>query len=138
MVSKKILFISWEGGMGHITRDVAIAAELRRQRPDIELSWLASPMASHVLDEGREALLPESSLSVDYNAVGEKALGEFSVNILKFVLYCGKAWARNVKLFKDVIAKMIIDWCPCFRRDDNIIDLCLSSLIPVRQAQSLP
>ena len=109
MVSKKILFISWEGGMGHITRDVAIAAELRRQRPDIELSWLASPMASRVLDEEREALLPESSLSVDYNAVGEKALGEFSVNILKFVLYCGKAWARNVRLFTDVIAKYDFD-----------------------------
>jgi len=109
MVSKQILFISWEGGMGHITRDVAIAAELRKQRPDIKLSWLASPMATHVLDEVREALLPESSLSVDYNAVGEQALGEFSVNILKFVLYCGKAWAHNVKLFKDIIAKYDFD-----------------------------
>jgi len=108
-MAKKVLFVSWEGGMGHITRDLAIAAELHKQRSDIELSWLASPMATPLLEENGESLLPESNLSVDYNDVGERALGEFSVNILKFVLYCGKAWAQNVRLFRQVVSKYDFD-----------------------------
>jgi predicted glycosyltransferase len=34
---KKILYVSGSIGLGHVTRDMAIAGELRRQRPEIEL-----------------------------------------------------------------------------------------------------
>jgi UDP:flavonoid glycosyltransferase YjiC (YdhE family) len=39
---KKILFISGSVGLGHVSRDLAIAAELRRISPDVEVSWLAA------------------------------------------------------------------------------------------------
>ena len=45
MSSKKILFISGSAGLGHVTRDLAIANELHKQNPEIELSWLAADPA---------------------------------------------------------------------------------------------
>jgi len=36
--TKKNLYLSGSLGLGHIIRDLAIAAELRRQNPEIEIS----------------------------------------------------------------------------------------------------
>ncbi len=106
---KRILYISWQGGMGHITRDIAIAREIRRQIPEAELSWLASPLATQVLEEAREQLLAESALSADYNSVGEKATEGFGLNVMKYVFYGRKAWAHNVEIFKQVTSKYHFD-----------------------------
>ena len=35
LVTHNVLFVSGSIGLGHVTRDLAIAAELRRQRPDV-------------------------------------------------------------------------------------------------------
>jgi len=47
MNGKKVLFISGSLGLGHVVRDLAIAGELRRNSPEIEILWLAS----HPVDE---------------------------------------------------------------------------------------
>jgi alpha/beta hydrolase fold len=38
---KRALYISSPIGLGHVQRDIAIADELRRLRPDLEIDWLA-------------------------------------------------------------------------------------------------
>ena len=109
MTRKRILYISWQGGMGHITRDIAIAREIRRQIPEAELSWLASPLATQVLEEARERLLPESALSADYNSVFEKIMDGYRANVMKYAFYARKAWAHNVGIFKQVTSKYHFD-----------------------------
>jgi len=107
MSKKRILFISWQGCLGHVTRDVAIAREIHRQLPEVELVWLASPLATRVLEEAGEKLLPESSLSGDYNRVFDKAVDGFGLNLMKYVLYGKNLWNQNVELFKQVIGMPI-------------------------------
>ena len=106
---KKILFVSWQGGMGHITRDVAIVKELRRQNPQIDVSWIAHPLACKVLEHAGETILTESQLGADYNQVLERCLIGFRFNVMGFVGATAKAWAHNVNLFRQVITKYDFD-----------------------------
>ena len=50
-MNKRILFISGSLGLGHVTRDIAIANEIRSLRDDVEIRWLAAHPTSHVLEE---------------------------------------------------------------------------------------
>ena len=46
---RRVLMVCSPIGLGHARRDLAIAAELRKQRPDIQIDWLAqSPVAEVV------------------------------------------------------------------------------------------
>jgi predicted glycosyltransferase len=55
----RVLFISGSAGLGHITRDLAIATELRAHWPGLELFWLAADPARLVLQHAGEPLTPE-------------------------------------------------------------------------------
>jgi UDP-N-acetylglucosamine:LPS N-acetylglucosamine transferase len=102
---KKILFVSWQGGMGHITRDVAIVKELRRKNPNVDVSWMAHPLGCKVLAEAGESILPESQMGADYNQSLPHILAGFGINIMKYVRAIGKPRAHNVDLFRRIIAK---------------------------------
>jgi UDP-N-acetylglucosamine:LPS N-acetylglucosamine transferase len=110
MAKKKILFLSWQGGMGHITRDLPIVKELRKLNPEVEVSWLAHPLASKLIQQAGESLLPESQFGMDYNVFGfSLSIHNFSLNLMKYVTLGAKSWAHNVDLFKQVIAKYPFD-----------------------------
>ena len=106
---KKILFLSWQGEMGHITRDLAIVKELRRQNPEIEISWMAHPLASKLIREAGETLLPESERSADYNQAAVPCLREFTLNIIKYAKVTQKPREHNVNLFKQLVGKYHFD-----------------------------
>ena len=95
--------------MGHITRDVGIAREIHKQLPEVELVWLASPMATKVLEEVGEQLLPESSQSADYNSLSDQIVDGYRLDIMKYVRYGRKLWEENVQLFKDIMHKFSFD-----------------------------
>jgi len=92
---KKVLFVSGSIGMGHVTRDLAIAKELRKLNPDVEISWLACKPASQVINDAEENLLPESARYSDMTLVFEKTSKEFRINFPKALLKM--AWAGQVK-----------------------------------------
>jgi len=70
MTSKRLLFISGSGGLGHVTRDLAMAKALRQAMPGVEIGWLAASPASELLKEAREHLLPEAAGWADETAAG--------------------------------------------------------------------
>lgn len=109
MARKKILYISGSLGLGHITRDLAIARELRRQNPEIELSWLAAHPANVVLKEAGENLLPEANLYADENIPAENAAKGTQLNLLKYLSNAKREWAHNVKIFKQVTSREQFD-----------------------------
>ncbi len=83
--SPAVLFVSWQGGLGHIMRDIAIARELRAIRPDVHIDWLAHPLGGRILLEVGETPMPESARSADYNAIGAaKALDGFRLSLAKY------------------------------------------------------
>ena len=67
MTRKRILYISGSLGLGHITRDLAIAKELHRQNPEIEISWLAGSPASDLITSANEMLHPKCSQYANLN-----------------------------------------------------------------------
>ena len=60
--SPRALLVSSPIGLGHAWRDVAIAEELRRLRPGLEIEWLAQDPVTHVLEACGETIHPASQL----------------------------------------------------------------------------
>ncbi len=110
LTKKKILFVSWQGGLGHATRDIAIVRELRRQSPDVNVSWLAHPIAAKLIEDTGESLLPESRLSADYNEAAALATVGFRLNLMRFVRLSDSMFKQNAALFfRDVAPKYDFD-----------------------------
>ena len=109
MPRKRILYVSGSIGLGHVTRDLAIARQLRRQCPEVELSWLAGKPASSLLKEAGEELLAEADQYADDNIPAENAARGFHLNLLKYASKARKEWARNVAIFRRITSREQFD-----------------------------
>jgi len=110
MSRKKILFISGSFGLGHVTRDLPIAEELRRQVPDVDLEWIATGPAAAMLFEAGEKLVPVARQWVDYTPIALVVLKEwirdgkpYYANIIEVLLGVREAGKRNVSSFVQFI-----------------------------------
>jgi UDP-N-acetylglucosamine:LPS N-acetylglucosamine transferase len=105
MTPKKILYISGSIGLGHISKDLAIAQKLRMLRPGVEITWLAADPATHVLEKKGEHLHPGSEHFASYSAFAESAATGSHLNLVNYVLSSSKGWIRNVNIFKKIISE---------------------------------
>ena len=105
MAKKKILYVSGSIGLGHVTRDLAIARQLRRQFAEIELSWLACHPAVLLLNEAGEKLLPEADIYANVNIHAENASKGFEMNTLKYALNESKVLMHNRKIYKKIFKR---------------------------------
>lgn len=96
----KILFVSGSLGLGHIVRDIEIAKELRRLKPNINIEWIAAPPASIKLLEEGENLLQASQQFANENIIAESMLKNNQLNLAHYIYNSQKAWKTNVELFK--------------------------------------
>lgn len=102
MTNKKVLFISGSIGLGHVTRDIALANELRKQNPEIEISWIASEPASNLLVDAGEKILPEAAEWANENVIAENTAQGFKFNLMKATMNARSSWAHNAALFARV------------------------------------
>lgn len=58
---RRALYVSSPIGLGHARRDVAIARELRRLVPGLEIDWLAQHPVTQVLESEGERIHPASA-----------------------------------------------------------------------------
>ncbi|MGH9231118.1 MAG: glycosyltransferase, partial [Acidimicrobiales bacterium] len=100
---KRALYISSPIGLGHARRDVAIADELRRRHPDLEIEWLAQHPVTRVLEDAGETVHPASHHLASESAHIESESGEHD-------LHCFQAWRRmdeillaDFMVFHDVV-----------------------------------
>jgi predicted glycosyltransferase len=84
---KRALYISSPIGLGHAQRDVAIADELRRLRPDLEIDWLAQHPVTEVLKARGERIHPASAHLANESRHIESESAEHD-------LHCFQAWRR--------------------------------------------
>ncbi len=105
----KVLYISGSIGLGHVTRDLAIARELRRRIPGIDIQWLAVHPASLMLEEAGEKLVPEASEYANENDFAEQSARGSGLNLLNFLLRSRKAWDHNVGVFARVVGSRHFD-----------------------------
>jgi pimeloyl-ACP methyl ester carboxylesterase/predicted glycosyltransferase len=106
---KRALYISSPIGLGHARRDVAIAEELRKLRPDLEIDWLAQHPVTEVLKANGERLHPASKLLANESRHIEGESAEHD-------LHCFQAWRRmdeillaNFMLFHDIVRESDYD-----------------------------
>jgi pimeloyl-ACP methyl ester carboxylesterase/predicted glycosyltransferase len=84
---KRALYISSPIGLGHARRDVAIARELRRLHPDLEIDWLAQHPVTKVLEAEGERIHPASAYLANESRHIESESAEHD-------LHCFQAWRR--------------------------------------------
>lgn len=106
---KRILFVSGSIGLGHVGRDLEIAGALRRLLPEVEISWMAEPPATTVLEKAGERLLPEARLLCSANAEMEGLASEYRANLIQFTKGMMKGWAENAKVYDEVLGKYGFD-----------------------------
>jgi pimeloyl-ACP methyl ester carboxylesterase/predicted glycosyltransferase len=101
--AKRALYVSSPIGLGHARRDIAIARELRRRHPDLEIEWLAQHPVTAALDAAGETVHPASRELANESHHIESESAEHD-------LHCFQAWRRmdeilvaNYMVFHDLV-----------------------------------
>lgn len=105
----KVLYVSGSLGLGHVTRDIAIAQELRRQIPDIDIRWLAVHPASLMLENAGEKMVPEASEYANENTFAENSAHGTQLNLLSYLLKSKSAWKKNTQVFAKIVSSEQFD-----------------------------
>jgi UDP:flavonoid glycosyltransferase YjiC (YdhE family) len=109
MKNPKVLFISGSLGLGHVTRDLAIARELRKKFPTMEIKWLAAHPASLMLENAGEKILPEAKEYANENEPAEISSKGTSLNLLTYLMKAKGAWQQNVNIFAKIVNSQHFD-----------------------------
>ena len=101
-MKKEVLFISGSIGLGHVARDLAIARELKKQNPDINISWLAGEPAARLIRESGELLLDESMELGEDSGCAEKISNGYQMNINKYLFTVLLEWRKSINVLRRI------------------------------------
>ncbi len=116
-----VLFVSGSIGLGHVTRDLAIAAAMRARCPGLRLVWLAGDPARRALQEAGEQLAPEAEGYADETSCVEALAEEFSLYLtnpvtylrspraIRAVLRLRRGFKSNLALIRELTARERFD-----------------------------
>jgi pimeloyl-ACP methyl ester carboxylesterase/predicted glycosyltransferase len=99
----RALYISSPIGLGHAQRDVAIARELRRLQPDLEIDWLAQDPVTRVLEAEGERIHPASAHLASESRHIESESAEHDLQCFQALRRMDEILAANFMLFHDVV-----------------------------------
>jgi pimeloyl-ACP methyl ester carboxylesterase/predicted glycosyltransferase len=102
---KRALYISSPIGLGHARRDVAIADELRKLHPDLEIDWLAQHPVTAVLAERGERIHPASAALANESHHIESECAEHDLHAFQAIRRMDEILLANFMLFHDVVAE---------------------------------
>jgi pimeloyl-ACP methyl ester carboxylesterase/predicted glycosyltransferase len=100
---KRALYVSSPIGLGHAQRDVAIADELRKLHPDLEIDWLAQHPVTQVLDARGERIHPASALLANESHHIESECAEHDLHCFQAIRRMDEILLANFMLFHDVV-----------------------------------
>jgi predicted glycosyltransferase len=106
---KRALYISSPIGLGHAQRDVAIARELRRLHPDLEIDWLAQDPVTRVLQANGERIHPASARLASELGHIESESGEHDLHCFQAVRRMDEILISNFMVFHDVVKEESYD-----------------------------
>jgi len=100
---KRALYISSPIGLGHAQRDIAIADELRKLHPDLEIDWLAQHPVTAVLETRGERLHPASSYLANESGHIESECAEHDLHCFQAIRRMDEILLANFMVFHDVV-----------------------------------
>jgi hypothetical protein len=100
---KRALFISSPIGLGHAQRDAAIADELRKVHPDLEIDWLAQHPVTAVLEARGEQIHPASALLANESRHIESESAEHDLHCFQAIRRMDEILLSNFMVFHDLV-----------------------------------
>jgi predicted glycosyltransferase len=100
---KRALFVSSPIGLGHALRDVAIAKELRKLEPDLQIDWLAQNPVTSVLEAEGERVHPASRFLVSETAHIESESAEHELHCFQALRDMDEILVANFMIFHEVV-----------------------------------
>jgi pimeloyl-ACP methyl ester carboxylesterase len=101
--SKRALYISSPIGLGHAQRDVAIATELRKLHPDLEIDWLAQHPVTTVLAARGERIHPASADLANESGHIESESQEHDLHCFQAIRRMDEILLANFMVFHDLV-----------------------------------
>jgi pimeloyl-ACP methyl ester carboxylesterase/predicted glycosyltransferase len=100
--TKRVLYVSSPIGLGHAQRDVAIADELRKLHPDVEIDWLAQHPVTKVLEARGERIHPASARLASESGHVESESAEHDLHCFQALRRMDEILLANFMVFHDV------------------------------------
>jgi pimeloyl-ACP methyl ester carboxylesterase/predicted glycosyltransferase len=106
---RRAVIVSSPIGLGHVWRDVAVARELRRLVPDLEIHWLAQPPVTTLLEACGETIHP-ASVELAPEAAGVDAeAGEHELHAFHMLRRLDEIFCANFMVFHDLVREEPFD-----------------------------
>ena len=100
---KRALYISSPIGLGHAQRDAAIADELRKLHPDLEIDWLAQHPVTAVLEARGERIHPASAYLANESTHIESESAEHDLHCFQAIRRMDEILLANFMVFHDLV-----------------------------------
>jgi pimeloyl-ACP methyl ester carboxylesterase/predicted glycosyltransferase len=100
---KRALYISSPIGLGHAQRDAAIADELRKVHPDLEIDWLAQHPVTAVLEGRGERVHPASAKLANESGHIESESAEHDLHAFQAIRRMDEILLANFMVFHDLV-----------------------------------
>ena len=99
----RALFVSSPIGLGHARRDVAIAQELRRLVPGLQIDWLAQDPVTRMLTAERERIHPASAHLASESGHIEAESAEHDLHAFHAIRRMDEILMANFMVFDDLV-----------------------------------
>ena len=100
-----VLYLSSPIGLGHSRRDIAIADELRKLRPDVRVDWLAQHPLTEELHRRGEHVHPASVHLAAESAHIESESAEHDLHAFQAIRRMDEILVNNFMVFSDLVAE---------------------------------
>jgi pimeloyl-ACP methyl ester carboxylesterase len=100
---KRALYVSSPIGLGHAQRDAAIADELRKLHPDLEIDWLAQHPVTAVLEARGERIHPGSAHLANESRHIESESAEHDLHCFHAIRRMDEILLANFMVFHDIV-----------------------------------
>ena len=100
---RRALYVSSPIGLGHAQRDAAIADELRKLHPDLEIDWLAQHPVTAVLEARGERIHPASAFLANESHHIESESAEHDLHCFQAIRRMDEILLSNFMVFHDLV-----------------------------------
>jgi pimeloyl-ACP methyl ester carboxylesterase/predicted glycosyltransferase len=102
---KRALYVSSPIGLGHAQRDVAIAHELRKLHPELEIDWLAQHPVTAALEARGERIHPGSAhlANESRHIQNESECAEHDLHAFQAIRRMDEILLNNFMVFHDIV-----------------------------------
>jgi UDP:flavonoid glycosyltransferase YjiC (YdhE family) len=105
----KVLFVTGPIGLGHTSRELEIANELRKLDPKVEIVWFAEEPAASVLRQAGERIPYSLEESKNTTGFADAAASDYSLSLCTMFLAWLDTFEDRIGAYMKIIAEEGVD-----------------------------